>query len=122
LLCILPGIILNGTNQLTSDIHTMNAATGIAPGQRYRDAAMTAFGTPSRTVWVVDDLWQESDGLAYVRLVNEASPTRTKTLSLAVFANQRLYVRITDRSDGQGRPRPATPGQWVTTPPVPPTP
>lgn len=74
----------------------MGSETGIAVGQRYREAGATAFGTPSRIVWMVDALWRESDGFVYARLVNETSPTRIKTLSLAAFADQRLYVRLTD--------------------------
>ncbi len=74
----------------------MDSGLRIAPGQRYRDAGVTAFGRPSRTVWIVDEFWRGSDGFAYVRLVNEMRPTRTKTLSLAAFTDHRLYVPIAD--------------------------
>jgi len=74
----------------------MSSGKGIAPGQRYRETGSTAFGTARRIVWVVDALWHEPNGLAYVRLVNETSPTRVKTLSLIAVADPRLYVPETD--------------------------
>lgn len=74
----------------------MNSGEEITLGQRYRQVGTAAFGAPIRIVWVVDALWREPNGLAYVRLINETRPTRVKTLSMVAFANPRLYVRIVD--------------------------
>jgi hypothetical protein len=81
---------------------TMPWRTDITLGQRFRDAGLTAFGTPSRTVWVVAGIWDESDGLVYVRLVNEGSPNRTKTLSRAALLDRRLYVRAEEKPGEPG--------------------
>ncbi|MPY76167.1 MAG: hypothetical protein GEU87_18135 [Alphaproteobacteria bacterium] len=64
----------------------------ITAGQRFRDTRLTAFGTPCRTVWMVDHVWRAPDGLNYARLVHEGDPQHRKTLSTTALSDPRLFI------------------------------
>ena len=64
----------------------------VAVGDRFHDARMTAFGAPSRDVWVVDRVWFSLDDLQYASLVNQTFPDRKKTIATAALADRNLYV------------------------------
>jgi hypothetical protein len=68
--------------------------TPIEVGQRYRDARLTAFGMPSRTVWVVSRIWTDLDGLLHTQLVNDNDPGRRKTISTTTLVDNRQFIRI----------------------------
>jgi len=64
----------------------------IEVGRRYRDARVSAFGGRVRTVWVVDRLWKDSDGIEYVRLVREDDQGQSKTIASSVLNDRRNFV------------------------------
>jgi hypothetical protein len=66
----------------------------IEVGQRYRDARITAFGARLRTIWVVDRVWQRSDGIEYVRLVQEDDRGRSKTIAASALSDRRNFIRV----------------------------
>jgi hypothetical protein len=74
----------------------MSRYTEITPGQRFRDARVTAFGARSRAVWVVDRVWHHSDGIEYVHLVQEDNPGEVKMIARATLADRRLFGPAAD--------------------------
>lgn len=69
----------------------------IEVGQRFKDARITAFGAPLRTVWIVDRVWQGSDGIEYVRLTREDASRENKTISARALADRKLFVADMER-------------------------
>ena len=64
----------------------------VTVGDRFHDARTTAFGAPSRDVWIVDRVWFSLDDLQYAALKNQTFPDRKKTIAVAALADRSLYV------------------------------
>jgi hypothetical protein len=81
----------------------------IVAGQRDYDARLTVFGTPCRTVWVIDRVWQALDGLNYAALVDERDSQHRKTLSTtALERRQAVGSKPRSIADAGGKnPRPS---------------
>jgi hypothetical protein len=63
-------------------------------GQFYRNATLSAFGTPLQILWVLEQVWQGADGITYARLVKGADATEKKTVAAAVLQDRRQFIRV----------------------------
>lgn len=72
----------------------------VAVGHRFRSIGVT--GKPTYTYEVQVTFHSNVDQRDYVRLVEVADPTRTKTLALAALLDPRHFMAIT--SDGEDPP------------------
>ena len=70
----------------------MKRISKVAVGQRYRSIGVT--GKPTYTFEVQTTFRSSVDQREYVRLVEVADPTRTKTLALATLQDPRHFVAI----------------------------
>jgi hypothetical protein len=78
----------------------------IVAGQRDYDARLTVFGTPCRTVWVIDRVWQALDGLNYAALVDERDSQHRKTLSTTALHDVKFFSPVMERRQAVGsKPR-----------------
>ena len=60
-------------------------------GQRYRDLSSSRFGVLG-TEWIVDAIFQGTDGIQYAQLVNAADLTQQKTLAVDVLKDRKRRV------------------------------
>jgi hypothetical protein len=64
----------------------------IERGQRYRDVSPGRFGALG-TEWIVDAVFQGTDGVVYAQLVCASDLTQQKTLSVHALNDRRLFQR-----------------------------
>lgn len=81
----------------------MKRVTKVAVGQRFRSIGVT--GKPTYAYEVQVTFRSSVDQRDYVRLVEIADPTRTKTLALATLQDPRHFVAIV--SEGEDQPAPS---------------
>ena len=62
-------------------------------GQRYRDLSPGRFGALG-TEWIVDAIFQGTDGIQYAQLVNAADLTQQKTLAVDVLGDRKRFERL----------------------------
>ena len=65
----------------------------IERGQRYRDVQPGRFGALG-IEWIVEAVFQGTDGVIYAHLVCAADLTQQKTLSVHALADQRRFDRL----------------------------
>jgi len=57
-------------------------------GQNNRDAQAAPFGRASQMTWVLEAVWQASDGIPHARLFNKQDRLRMKTMSISVLKDR----------------------------------
>jgi hypothetical protein len=62
-------------------------------GQRYRDLSPGRFGALG-TEWIVDAIFQGTDGIQYAQLVNASDLTQRKTLAVDVLGDRKRFERV----------------------------
>jgi hypothetical protein len=62
-------------------------------GQRYRDLSTGRFGVLG-TEWIVDAIFQGTDGIQYAQLVNAGDLTQQKTLAADVLGDRKRFERV----------------------------
>ena len=65
----------------------------IERGQRYRDVSPGRFGALG-TEWIVEAVFQGTDGVTYAQLVCASDLTQQKTLSVHALTDQRRFQRL----------------------------
>jgi hypothetical protein len=68
-----------------------NSGRSVEVGQRYRSRHSNFLGRTG-DVWVVEDLFTASDAMPYAKLVAEADPSLSKTLSIAALIDRRRFL------------------------------
>ncbi|HEV8028996.1 MAG TPA: hypothetical protein VGP50_16300 [Stellaceae bacterium] len=80
----------------------MKRITKVVVGQRFRSIGVT--GKPTYAFEVQTTFRSSVDQREYVRLVEVADPTRTKTLALATITDPRHFVAIQPEGENQRPP------------------
>ena len=65
----------------------------IERGQRYRDLSPGRFGALG-TEWIVDAIFQGTDGIQYAQLVSASDLTQQKTLAVDVLNDRKRFERV----------------------------
>ena len=71
----------------------MSWKQSIERGQRYRDVQPGRFGALG-IEWIVDAVFQGTDGVVYAHLVCASDLTQQKTLSVHALTDQRRFQRL----------------------------
>jgi hypothetical protein len=71
----------------------MISKQAVERGQRYRDVHPGAFG-PIGTEWIVEALFQGTDGVQYALLACSSDLSQQKTLSVDVLNDRRRFQRV----------------------------
>jgi hypothetical protein len=71
----------------------MSSKNPIERGQRYRDLSAGRFGVLG-TEWIVDAIFQGTDGIQYAQLVNAGDLTQQKTLAVDVLNDRKRFERV----------------------------
>jgi hypothetical protein len=71
----------------------MNWKQSVERGQRYRDLSTGRFGVLG-TEWIVDAIFQGTDGIQYAQLVNAGDLTQQKTLAVDVLNDRKRFERV----------------------------
>jgi hypothetical protein len=71
----------------------MTARHPVERGQRYRDLSSSRFGVLG-TEWIVDAIFQGTDGIQYAQLVNASDLTQQKTLAVDLLGDRKRFERV----------------------------
>jgi hypothetical protein len=71
----------------------MPSKQSIERGQRYRDISPGRFGALG-TEWIVEAVFQGTDGMVYAQLVLASDLTQRKTLSGHALSDRRRFQRL----------------------------
>jgi hypothetical protein len=71
----------------------MGQSFTIENGQRFQEAGQGYLGKPM-SVWTVEDVFTTTDSLICARLVCGADHSMRKTLSVAILADPRRFIRL----------------------------
>jgi hypothetical protein len=71
----------------------MPSKNPVERGQRYRDLSPGRFGALG-TEWIVDAIFQGTDGMQYAQLVNARDLTQQKTLAVDVLGDPKRFERV----------------------------
>jgi hypothetical protein len=70
----------------------MPSKNSVERGQRYRDVSPGRFGALG-TEWIVDAIFQGTDGIQHALLVNPSDLTQQKTLAVDVLGDRKRFER-----------------------------
>src|SRR5215469_545209 len=81
-------------------------------GQRYRDLSSSRFGVLG-TEWIVDAIFQGTDGIQYALLVNAGDSTQHKTLAVRVLGDRKRFEGYSGAWVGAPGPGRGSPGVCI---------